>query len=697
MRPATLLPLLALLCAGGANLLSAQAPAPPVVRSVSFQGVRSLDRSLVADVVETRRGTPLDSMTVRRDAERIEALYDAWGYPAAEARGEAAPRGDGRVNVVFHVVEGAPQLVRSVTVRGLDTLSPPLHLPELPLRAGEPYALPLLDATQRLIATELANRGYAFAQVEVSGGAAPEGGASDVVLDVTPGPVAVFGPVEIQAERPLTERDVRARLAYDPGDRFSPEAMERSRERLFALPVVDSVDVTFAPGPEGSGTVPTRVAVGTGRVTALQGSGGLSSTRCLQGVGWWGSRYFLGAPRTFTLTLGTANLLRDQLGGVICESDDEEGVFTHPDYLVRGELRQPVGSKTWLLADLAVMRETQAGAYVRRGFDGRFGASRELRWGLVGNAAYAPQRTEDPASAFFFCGVYDACSARDEEELTDAATLAPVELGLVWASPGARRVAPGPRPAQRWLRQLLPDRAVVARVSVAAAGAPSFSEFDYGRGLVEGSVTQFVGRRVELAARGRIGGLLGAGDILPPQVRLFGGGPHGVRGAPVNRLGPKLLLLRSDAVVPGCEIRPGGCEGATVDPDDVRVRATGGDALLETGVEGRVWVTGWAQLAGFVDFGTVWSGAEEGTPAAVTTSESLLSPGIGVRLLRPVPLRVDVAYDTSPDRVYPLLASDPAGGFIRLGDVRFLPFGDEGGWSEFGRRLRVQISSGFTY
>lgn len=700
MRAAPLLAVLGLLAAGAPGL-RAQSPAPPpTVRSVAFEGVRAVERGLLEAAVETRRGEPLDTAEVRADEARIEAVYGAWGYPAADAVAEVRARG-GRPAVVFRVAEGAPLLVRSLAVRGVDTLAPPLRLPVLPLRPGEPYALPLLEAAQRLIAGALAERGYAFAQVEAGGGAA---GAGDVVLEVTPGPVAVFGPVEVRAEAPLTEADVRARLAYRPGERFSTEALERTRERLFALPVVDSARVEFAPAPEGGGVVATRVTVGTGRMRAAQGNGGISSSRCVEGTAWWGSRYFLGAPRTLTLTVGTANLLREQLDGVICESGEgggeEEGAFTDPDYLVRGELRQPLGASSWLLLDAGVTRETEAGAYVRRGVDARVGVARELAPGLQGVLAYAPERSDNPAGALFFCGVYGACSGAEGEALTDAATLAPLEASLAWTSAGARGLAPGPRTGPEWLRQFQPGRAATARAVLAAAGGPTGSDYGFARALLEGSLTQFVGSRVELGARGRAAVLLGGDGPLPPQVRLFGGGPQGVRGAAPNLLGPKFLLLRSDPAAAGCAAQPGGCEGVEVDPDRVRVRATGGDALLEAGVEGRVWVAAWAQLAAFLDYGMVWSGVDDESPARVARSESLLSPGVGLRLLRPAPFRVDLAYDTSPARRYPLLGSSADGdGYVQLGEVVYDPFGrgDPDGWTGFRRRLRMQLSSGFTF
>ena len=105
----------------------------------------------------------------------------------------------------------------------------------------------------------------------------------------------------------------------------------------------------------------------------------------------------------------------------------------------------------------------------------------------------------------------------------------------------------------------------------------------YARGEALGSLTRLVGPRLELAARLRVGGLTGFGDTLPPQLRLFGGGAKGVRGANQNLLGPKFLVADSaQAAALVCGTTPGGCTGVEVQSDQVQVRATGGnlDAAL---------------------------------------------------------------------------------------------------------------------
>lgn len=717
MRASTFCPVVALLLSAAPAPAQEAAARGPEVEEVRFVGARALDEALLEATVatrETRCRSPflapacaagdwrwaedkafLDTAVVRADEERLRELYDAWGYPEARVRARILPLDDGDVEVEFRIAEGEPLLVRSLQVRGLDTLPRPVPLPALPLRVGEPYALPRLEATQGLIARALAERGYAFAEVVVSGEVLPEESAAEVVLEVRPGPRAVFGPVEVLPEAPLSRDAVRERLAYRPGEPFTPAALERTEALLRALPLVDSVRVQFAPAEWADSVVETRVTVGVGRVQAFQVEGAFSSAECLRGVAWWGRRHLLGAPRVLTLSAGASNLLS---GLLPCAGPEEGDEFTDPGYFLEAALREPLGARTWLLLEGSLFRESTPPAYVRRGFAGRVALSRELARGLQGGVGWAPERSDQLAAGVFFCGVHGVCGA-GVEALTDPVTLAPVELTLAWTSPGAGLLEPGPRPGPEWLRALAPDWILSARGTLSGAGEPTLSELGFGRVVLEGSAVRFPGARTGVAARARVGALADGGDPLPPQVRLFGGGPFGVRGVAPNRLGPKVLLLRPGAE-PGCPVLPGGCAGVAVDPEAVRVRPSGGTALVETGVEVRWWASRWARLSAFVDYGAVWSGAEEGAPLDAGF-ESVVTPGAGVFLLRPFgPLRVDLAYDPSPPRAYPLLAHDPDGpGFIVLGEAVYAPFehGDPGPLREFWRRVQLQISSGLEF
>ncbi|HEX5870962.1 MAG TPA: hypothetical protein VFY65_11120, partial [Longimicrobium sp.] len=80
-----------------------------------------------------------------------------------------------------------------------------------------------------------------------------------------------------------------------------------------------------------------------------------------------------------------------------------------------------------------------------------------------------------------------------------------------------------------------------------------------------------------------------------------------------------------------------------------------------------------------------------------TRTESIVTPGVGVLAITPAgPIRVDVAYNPSPAREYPLLARGADGGYRVVGAALYDPYGydDPGAWTRFRRRLQLQLSMG---
>jgi hypothetical protein len=263
-----------------------------------------------------------------------------------------------------------------------------------------------------------------------------------------------------------------------------------------------------------------------------------------------------------------------------------------------------------------------------------------------------------------------------------------------WEPPGARAALGPPAPGPAWLAAEGPGWIPFASASLLAAGGATGSDHAFARAELRASLTRLVGRRVQVGARARLGALTGADEPLPPQLRLFGGGPRGVRGVPVNLLGARILQLRDPEA---CGAVP-DCDGVRLAPTDVLLRAAGGDLLLETGIEARWWVSSAVQLAAFVDYGSVRSRGGDAGPLAGARTESVATPGVGLLALSPLgPLRLDVAYNPSPARRYPvLLRDDGADGYRFAGFAVYDPFtyDDPDAWTQFRRRLQFQISSG---
>jgi len=688
----------------------------PEVRSVQVVGAGEIEPGIISRVIETRETrcrSPillpvcllrveaaldrhyLNDETLRADEERLQALHVSYGYPAARVNAEVNRLPRGGVEVRFIARPEQPLIIRSVEVRGLDQVPEQIRVPPLPLRPGDRFGLAPLETAQRLIAGSLAAAGYAFAQVGVPGELPATGGAYDLVLEVRPGPIALFGATQIHAMTPLDPVDVQRFLAFEPGQRFSPAALERTVERLYRIPVVDRVEVQPEPAEEGGDLVDVDVLVTTVESQGLQLEGAISSYACVEGIAGWTSRYFLNQPRVASVSVGASNLFAEPLRNFPCTGLGQDE-FAEPDFFVRGDFSQSLGPDTWLHLGGGFSRESSPRAFIQRGLIGRISVVHELRRGVEVVGAYSPEHRDNPVAGPVFCAIFGICGGEDLAQLTSRNTLAPLELAVAFGPPRARRIDPGTPLMAEWTYPPLPDWTYTGRIALVGAARPTLSDFDFARVIAEATITRYPGRLFQVAGRARAGRLF-SDEPLPPQIRLFGGGPFSVRGLEPNLLGPRLLTVTRGRVEQlGCEPVPGGCQGITVNPNLVSSRPLGGTSLLEASIEGRMWAAPYLQIAIFADFGVISVGAPAETAAAFNDSEAIYTPGFGILALTPIgPVRVDLAYDTSPPRVYPLFLRDAEEtDQVQLGMVTYDPynFGGPSIFQQLGRRLQLQLS-----
>jgi outer membrane protein assembly factor BamA len=233
-------------------------------------------------------------------------------------------------------------------------------------------------------------------------------------------------------------------------------------------------------------------------------------------------------------------------------------------------------------------------------------------------------RTE--ATAQSFCAFFNACTSDVISPLRENRVLA-----TITASGNFPRVN----------SQIDPTRGSIASLELTHSskyiGSSSLQQFT--RGVAGMAWYRPLSRSVVLSWRIK-GGLIvspnvdvasGSGAFIPPEQRFYAGGPNDVRGYDRNELGPVVYVIPQSAV------------GPVINPDSVRVAATGGNSLAIANVELRVPSPVWGsrlRLAAFVDAGGVWRrGGNERAPIRVT-------PGVGLRIATPLgPARLDVAYN----------------------------------------------------
>ena len=132
---------LCVLALGLPALLNAQQTGR-VVRKLSFEGNRALTDETLATAIATTNSSwfasgflrwlglgakrYFDEQEFRRDVVRLSVLYRRSGYPDAVID-TLVRRTPQDVYITFNIQEGAPILVTSLTISGLDSLRDQLH------------------------------------------------------------------------------------------------------------------------------------------------------------------------------------------------------------------------------------------------------------------------------------------------------------------------------------------------------------------------------------------------------------------------------------------------------------------------------------------------------------------------------------------------------------------------------------------
>jgi outer membrane protein assembly factor BamA len=247
------------------------------------------------------------------------------------------------------------------------------------------------------------------------------------------------------------------------------------------------------------------------------------------------------------------------------------------------------------------------------------------------------------------CAVFNACTEADRESFVRLQ-----RLGVLSASI-TRETGDNP---------LNPTQGSVVRLEVRTAGAftGSDAQLRFSKILTDGSIYRALGRDIVLAARLRFGAVVGdefsfsnRSVYVPPQERLFAGGPTTVRGFRQNELGPALYIPTGYDTVRANGTRGGDPSNprdtvyfrAVPDSGSPRVIPTGGNALIVANLEARLRspvLPDIIQWTVFADVGDVWN---RGSPGSSLGFSSLRwSPGLGVRVRTLIGfLRLDVAYN----------------------------------------------------
>ncbi len=583
------------------------------------------------------------------------------GYSLATVDTIVAPFGNARVAIRFLINEGPPVLVDSLAFTGLDAVPERADLlAGLATSAGRPFDKYANEQTRDTLTRRLRNGGYPDAEVFVGYDTRTSARRASVTFSVNPGPRVRVAEVAVQvvprqgAPQAVSDRAVSRVAGIRPGDLYSQRELERAKRALYQTEAFTRVVV--APDSAlsaGDSTVRVNVGVTEGFMRTARVGGGYGTLDCFRATGDLTQYNFLGGMSRLDLRARISKIgIGKPVTGLagLCPQAEHDPYSRDLNYSAGATVSQPAMFHEFTPSfALYSERRSEYNAFLRTTPVGGSVALTRAPGRVTQSLAYSVEYGRTEAQPALLCAVFNACLESDRAAFERSQRLAVASLSLVRET--------GDNPVN-------PTRGTVVRLELRTAGG--YTGPGAGRPVskkaVRGAGSLPAGRDVVLAARLRFGAVVGpnlsfsnAALFVPPQERLFAGGPTTVRGFHQNELGPAVYIPGAYDTV-RADGRRGGDPANARDTVYLRARAdtgtlrtvpTGGNALIVANLEVRIRSPVLPELIHwtvFTDVGEVWNRGAEG--ASLGFKALRWTPGAGVGWLTIIGyLRVDVAYN----------------------------------------------------
>jgi outer membrane protein insertion porin family/translocation and assembly module TamA len=635
------------------------------VRSLRFSGNREFPAAVLAAAVVTQpsslAGLPLlgqrrclDPGEFARDVQRLELLYRRRGYPDVTVDTLVRTLGQRVIEVTFRIEEGTPIRVTSYALRGADA-HPEVReaTRDFPLRVGGLFDRSALEAGRDTLVRRLRNVGWPQAEALLAYSTDHVDRTAAVEVLVVPGPRARIGRIAIAldptgGERRMSDDAIRRTMALRSGDWYSARALIDAQRNLYQTDAF--LRVELAPDsiqPPGDTIVDLTVRLLEGDRFAARGGLGWATLDCFRMQGTLTDRSFLPFAQRLELNGRVSKIgIGDPLDGApeLCQQQARSDPYSRTlNYYGSVTIRQPVRARQSRIPTVTLFSSTlsEYNAFLRRTpIGGALSVANPLQSRLPSTLAYQVELGRTDAEPAFFCAVFNACDAEARGFLQRNTRLAALDYSLA---------------AERVDDPLRPTRGASVRIGARHASTAIGSDRSQQFNRATGDVTWFqsLGRGVTLTTHARGGVVYGGGTsptiggFIPPQERLYAGGPTTVRGFRQNELGPAVYIVSGFA-----EVTEEGVTYFRTDSSSVseRVVPTGGNTLVVGNVEVQMpspFAARLLQFAVFADAARLWN---RGTGSAQARAEDeplvLVTPGFGVRVASPFgAIRIDLGYN----------------------------------------------------
>ncbi|MDQ8163987.1 MAG: BamA/TamA family outer membrane protein [Gemmatimonadota bacterium] len=637
------------------------------VRALRFAGNREYAAAALAATVATTpssfAGLPLigerrclDPVEFARDVQRLETLYRRRGFPDVRVDTVVTTVRRGVIDITFTIVEGDPMRITALALRGIDRepeVREAAH--DFPLAVGGVFDRGALEAGRDTLVRRLRNTGWPQAEALVAYTTNTAQHTAEVDVSVVPGVRAKLGRIALEVDagrdqRRVSDATVRRAMALTPGDWYSARAIIDAQRNLYQTDAFQRVDLQpDSIQPPGDSIVNLVVRLVEGDRWAARGGLGWATLDCFRMQGSLTDRDFLPFAQRLELTGRVSKIgIGDPLDGApnLCQGQARSDPYSRTlNYFTSMTVRQPVRANQTRVPSLTLFSSTlsEYKAYLRRTpIGGALSVTDPFPGVRVPSTlVYQVELGRTEAEPAFFCAVFNACDTESRSFLQRNNRLAALEYSIV---------------RERANDRLRPTGGTTVRLNVRHAstliGSDRTQQFNRGTGDV--SWYHALGGGATLTAHVRGGVVYGGGTtptiggFIPPQERLYAGGPTTVRGFRQNELGPAVYIVSGYQPVVVNGERYFRTDSLAVTE---RVVPTGGNTLVVGNLEAQLpspIAPKLLQIALFADAGRLWnrgasskaeSLSEEGPTVKIT-------PGMGLRVASPFgSIRVDLGYN----------------------------------------------------
>jgi outer membrane protein insertion porin family len=225
----------------GAHLIVMVVEAP-VIERLRFEGNKLVKDNDLAKEISLKPRGPMTKAAIREDVARITEIYHRSGRYDVQVTPDTIARGDGRVDLVFEIKEGAKTGVKNITFVGNGTfgdsrLKGIIKTSESGwfgfLKTSDVYDPDRIEADADLLRRFYVKNGFADAHVSAAAAYDPDQHGFTLTFTIAEGPRYRFGAIDIQSRiAKLDGSGLRDAVRLARGDVYNGEAVDKAVDAI---------------------------------------------------------------------------------------------------------------------------------------------------------------------------------------------------------------------------------------------------------------------------------------------------------------------------------------------------------------------------------------------------------------------------------------------------------------------------------